>query len=300
MNAQLFEWNDLRYILAVCREGTLSGAARTLEVNHSTVFRRITAIEDNLGVKLFKRLSNGYAMTEAGEAVLVSAERIENEVHSLSRHLIGRDLNLNGTLRVTAPDALAVKVLIPHISTFCHTYPDIRIELSIANQFLDLIQREADVAIRSTMQPPESAIGRRICKLGTTFYATKTYLDKYPNAALEKYSWIMPNGSIEWLAANSWLKKHYPGSPVVFNCDTMLGLCEAAKQHLGVVPLPCFFGDLEKDLQRIMPPVKELTSELWLLIHPDLRRTARVRAFVDFLIGAIENEKNLIEGKTVT
>jgi len=297
MNAQVIEWNDLRLILAICREGTLSGAARSLGVNHSTVFRRVVTIEKKLGVEFFKRLPHGYTMTEAGEAVLLSAERIENEVFSLSRQLIGKDLNLHGTLRVTAPDAFAKKVLIPHMSSFYRSYPDIRIELSIENRFLDLINRETDVAIRSTNSPSESSVARKICTVETTFYATSNYLANNAKSTLEKYSWLMPNEGQVWLSVNSWRKKNYPESQVVFRCDTLLGLFEVARQDLGIVPLPCFLGDPEKNFRRVMKPPKELKSDLWLLIHPDLRRTARVRVFVDFLSAALESEKDLIEGR---
>lgn len=296
MNAQVLEWSDLNLVLAICRSGTLSGAARTLGINHSTVFRRINAIEEKLGVRLFDRLPMGYAMTEAGEAVLKSAERIENEVYGLSRQLVGRDLNLQGSLRVTAPDGLALNILTPYVTTFCQTYPDIQLNLSVTNSFLELSQREADVAIRFTRRPPESAVGRRVCKFAFSIYGSNEYLQHQAIDSLESYLWLMPGEGLEMLPVTKWLEKNYPGAKVVFRSNTFLSLFGAAKEGLGIAPIPCFLGDRDLTLKRLLKPPKELESELWLLIHPDLKYTARVRAFVDFLLESLQADKDLIEG----
>ncbi len=298
MKAQDIAWDDFRTVLAVCREGTLSGAARLLKVNHSTVFRRVNALEDKLGVRLFERLPEGYAMTEAGESVREAGERIEDEVLGLSRKLIGRDLGLHGTLRVTAPDAFAIKLLTPIMVQFSQHYPDIRLELSMANNYLDLTRREADVAIRATTTPPEAAIGRRLCALVTTVYGATSYLEKQqPDQAMERHSWLMPDDALAQLPFANWLRKRFPAATVVYRSNSLLGLFEAGKRGMGVVPLPCFLGDPEAGLQRLMDPPDELASELWLLTHPDLRRTARVRAFMDFLMQSIDSERKLIEGR---
>ncbi len=297
MKAQPLEWGDLRYVLAVGRDGTLSGAARVLGVNHSTVFRRIGAIEERLGVRLFERLPTGYALTQAGERMLETAEHVEEAVLDLSRTLVGGDLRLSGNLRVTAPDALAYRVLMPHLAAFRRAYPDIQLELSIVNSFLNLTRREADVAIRSTQTPPETAVGRRLCTLATTLYGSADYLRAHPDRSLERHQWLMPNEGLEQWPASKWLARHYPTASVVLYSDTVLGLFEAAKQGLGIAPLPCFLADPEQQLDRVLPPPPELDSELWLLSHPDLRRSARVRAFMDFLTEAVGLDRGLIEGQ---
>lgn len=297
MNAQPLEWNDINLVLAICRSGTLSGAARALGINHSTVFRRINAIEKGLGVRLFDRLPTGYAMTEAGEAVHATAERIENEVFGLSRKMAGRDLSLQGALRVTAPDGLALRILIPHIATFCRAYPEIRLDFAVTNSFLELSQREADVAIRFTARPPDTVVGRRICKFAVTMYGAKTYLKRAAKRSPEEHDWLLPGEGLERVPAANWLAQHYPAARVVLRSNTFLSLLEAVKEGLGVAPLPCFLGDREATLQRLVQPPKELVSDLWLLIHPDLRHTARVRVFIDFLVDALQSERSLIEGR---
>ena len=296
MNAQELEWNDLRVVLAVCRRGTLSGAARDLGVNHSTVFRRIIAIERKISVRLFERLATGYVMTEAGETMLASAERVETEVFSLSRKLLGGDLRLSGCLRVTAPDALTIEVLMPYIVRFCRTYPDIELDLSVENALLDLSQREADVAIRSTIMPPDMAVGHRLCKLGVTLYGSVKYLDEQADSNIKRYTWLMPGRGLDWFSANQWLERHYPGARIALRSNTLPGLFEAVKLGLGIAPLPFFIADADAELRRVIPPPKEFESELWLLTHPDLRRTARVSVFVDFMTEAIAHAQSIIEG----
>lgn len=295
----MMEWNDLNLVLAICRSGTLSGAARTLGVNHSTVFRRINSIEEGLGVRLFERLPTGYAMTEAGEAVQTTAVRVENEVFALSRRMMGRDMGLHGSLRVTAPDGLALRILMPHMAAFSRIYPDIRLEFSVTNSFLELSQREADIAIRFTSRPPEAVVGRRICRFAISIYGSVAYLKAQADSSPDSYHWLIPGEGLERLPAAKWFEKNYPTAKVVLRSNTFLMLFEAAKQGLGVAPIPCFLGDREAELERIMEPPKELDSELWLLVHPDLRRTARVRALFDFLLDALQADKTLIEGRSV-
>ncbi len=296
MNAQELEWNDLHVVLALCRSGTLSGAARDLGVNHSTVFRRIIAIEKKIDVRLFERLASGYAMTEAGELMFASAERVETEVFGLSRKLIGGDLRLSGYLQVTAPDALTIEVLMPHIAHFCKTYPRIELDLTVENGFLDLSQREVDVAIRSTNKPPDMAVGRRLCKLGATIYGSARYIEEQDDRSIAQYAWLMPRKGLDWFSVNQWLERCYKNAHVTLRSNTLLGLFEAVKLDLGVAPLPFFMGDLETDLKRVIEPPKEFESELWVLIHPDLRRSARVSAFVDFMTEAISHAQDIIEG----
>ena len=300
MNAQLMNWNDIHLVLAVCREGTLSGAARILGVNHSTVFRRINTIEENLGVKLFDRLPSGYVMTDAGEAILASASRIEEEVFDLSRKLIGKDARLEGHLRISAPDALVSSVLMSHFTAFNRRYPDVKLHLLIANDFTDLSRREADVAIRATRYPPETVIGRRLCQLATTVYGAETYLENHEGLAIDEHRWLLPEASLSAFPSFDWVRHQYPKVRVVLSSNTLPALYDACAQGLGIAPLPCFLADPDQNLRRLMLPPKEMETELWLLTHPDLRRTARVRAFMDFLSDAIKRDVALIEGEFET
>lgn len=296
MNAQDLDWNDLRFVLAVLRCGTLSGAARVLGVNHSTVFRRIRGIETRAGVRLFDRLPTGYAATTAGEAVREVAERIESEVLELSRALTGGDLRLSGVLRIAGPDALTLRLIVPLLAEFRIAYPAIELEVVTANRFADLSRREADVVIRSTVRPPESAVGRRLCALATTFYATPNYLAKHPAAAMAEHSYLLPDDTFEHYPPAQWLRTVHANCSVALRSNTLQVLHEAAALGMGVAPLPCFLGDADARLERVLAPQAEFEGEIWLLTHADLQRTARVRALMDFLAQAMVALKPRLEG----
>jgi len=154
------EWDDLRIVLAVSREGTLSGAARRLGVTHSTVFRRLGAIEEQIGVRLFERFRDGYVPTPAGETTAETAARLEDEVLTLERRLSGQDLRPSGVVRITTTDTLGT-ILMRHLQAMRALHPGIQFEVVISNAMANLTRREAEIAIRPTLEPPESLVGRR-------------------------------------------------------------------------------------------------------------------------------------------
>ncbi|HEX7045271.1 MAG TPA: LysR family transcriptional regulator [Burkholderiales bacterium] len=289
------KWSDISLVLAICRAGTLSGAAKILGVDHSTVFRRINAIEKELNVRLFDRQPSGYVMTDAGRAVERAGTRIEEEVHGLARELLGRDLRLKGRVRVTAPEGIGLKLLRPRLIEFCKAHPGIDMELVITSTPLRLSHREADVAVRVTRRPPPGYVGRRICKFRFCMYASRSYLERYRNAALEDYHWLYIDDGLDYLPRTVWTRRER--SPqIVFRSNNNLMAIEAAKEGLGVTTLPCFLGDAEPDLVRVAEPVEALTQELWVLTHPDLRASARVKALMAMLVDGLREEKSRIEG----
>lgn len=293
------EWDDLRYVLAVGRHGTLSAAARHLGVNHSTVFRRIGLIEERLGARLFERHRDGYTPTPAGEEAVALAERLEDQVDGLERRLAGRDTRPSGTVRVTTTDTLLAKALAPLLAAFRPAYPDIEIELVVENRFLSLSRRDADVAIRPTTAPPETLIGRRVCAIATAIYGSANYLaDAPPSGDLAAHAWIAPDDSLAHLASARWLRRTLPGVHPVLRANTLLGMLAAAEAGLGLAALPCFLGDATAELRRVRPPLDELVSGLWLLTHRDLRRVARVRAFMDFLDRELRRRSDAFEGRS--
>ncbi len=290
MRSELGDWDDLRYLLAVGRAGSLSGAARRLGVNHSTVFRRLGALEERLGVRLFERLPGGYVATAAGEDLLHGAERIESEALELDRRLAGRDLSLSGSLRLTAPDDVAERLLMGPLAAFRRAYPEISLEVAIDNRMLSLTKREADVALRPSTRPPDVLVGRRIGPLASALYATgETVPENGPWIAWEE------GGGPPDVAR--WIERHIAPERIVYRSNSMLHLLAACRAGVGVALLPCFLADPESALRRLAPPDRALTTDLWLLTHPDLRRSARVRALLDFLFEALKPMRPRLAGK---
>ncbi|MDX1562603.1 MAG: LysR family transcriptional regulator [Gammaproteobacteria bacterium] len=291
------DWDELKTVMAIARAGSLSGAARTLGVTHSTVFRRLGAIEKELGVRLFERLPTGYTMTAAGETMLESANRVDDEIAALERALTGQDTRLEGSLRIATTDTLALKFLGPMLADFGARYPGITLELALDNAFFNLSKREADVAIRPSANPPEILVGRHVGDIASAIYASKSYRKKNRSRDLGKHRWLLPDASLGHLASVQWVAREFPGAETALLSNSLLGLHAAARSGLGIAPLPCFVGDSDDALVRMSGPVAELATPLWLLTHPDLRRTGRVHAFMEFMFEAIAADRRLLAGR---
>jgi len=292
----MHNWDDLRYFLAVARKGSIRGAAAHLGVNHSTVSRRIYGFERKLDARLFERLPSGYLITRAGEEMRQSAELIESEVNAIDRRLVGRDARLSGRLCVTMHDSLATHLLMPDFVAFTRDFPGIELELDISHSMADLARREADVAIRISNDPPDSLVGRRILKYSTANYATPEYSARHD---LEgdggDMTWI---GWYDTVSDPQWVREGpYPKAPTRHRVAHPLAHLEAAKAGLGLAMLPCFIGDTEPALRRGSCAKPLPSRDIWLLTHEDLRNTARVPKFTDFMAKAILAKKDLLEGK---
>lgn len=293
-----FPWDDLRIFLEIARTGSLNGAARALGVNHSTVFRRINAFEDRLGVRLFERLPTGYALTLAGEEMQASASRVEREIDRLDRRITGRDLRLEGTLVVTTTDTIIENFLTPHLAAFRRAYPGIVLELAIDNRNINLSKRQADVAVRPTRHPPETLVGRKIADIAVAPYAAPQYM-KGRAVDLSRLDWLGVDESLAHLAAAKWFRDTLPDANVVLRANSLFGLLHTCEAGMGAALLACFMADPRKGLRRIGDPIPGAGTMLWLLTHEDLRHTGRVRAFMDFMADALSTEIDLLEGRAV-
>ena len=301
MQADLTDWNDLRLVLAIARAGGLTAAAKTLGLDHSTVFRRLHGVEARLGLALFERLSGGtYVATDVGGRMIATAERIEDEVLGLARDIAGRDAKLTGRLRVTSSETLAYRLLTPLIAAFGRLHPGVVIELVIDNRVLSLARREADVALRP-MRPRESELwGRKLADVAWSVYAAPALLGEAGAASIEDF---LERPMIGWeedvsgIAAADWLVSKLPPSSFVFRTSSLVNQLVAARAGIGLAVLPCYLGDPEPALVRALPqPIADLRSEMWIVTHRDLRRTARVRAFFDVVAHGVVDARALIEG----
>ena len=282
---QGLDWNDLRLILAIARTGSLAGAARQLGINHSTVFRRLNACEQAMGVRVFDRLPEGYIASAAGEEVLRHAESAEQAVLGLERAVSGRDFRLSGRLRVTTAPALATDYLAAYVADFRTQYPEIEIEIAVGDRDYDLARREADVALRASTQPPDYLVGTRVLGLRWHVYAGEAYLARrdppLSTAELNGHDLIGADPSLLRLPVFGWMEKHIDASCIVARSNHLDTMAALAAAGLGLALLP---GDQHKPaLRRLFTLDPPFEAGLWLLTHPDLRNLARVKAFMHFL-----------------
>jgi DNA-binding transcriptional LysR family regulator len=292
------DWNDLRTVLAVARAGSLAGAARALELRHSTVFRRIEQAEARLGARLFERSRSGWAPNPQGEAVARAAAEMESAALGAERAISGADARLEGTIRIATSEMLAGYLLLPLLGRFLIEHPGIEIECDVSNRNVDLTRREADMALRATMQPPEMLVGRRVAAMRYAVFASKAVLGRRRGApVLAELPWVGFDERISHFQIAKWFAEALPQVRPQLRLDSMSALLKAATAGIGVALLPTFAASQEPLLLRVTTPIEGPEMNLWLLNHPDVRGNARVRALSNYLAQAVPAElERLAEG----
>lgn len=277
-------WNDLKVFLAIAEAKTLAGAARTLQQNHSTIFRRLNQLEESLSVRLFERLNTGYLLTPAGERMLELALEAEHAMHEIERDVAARDLLPRGTVRLTTAPNLA-RTLVPQaIYQLRRDFPDIVVEVATADTDYDLNRREADIALRATTNPPAHLVGRKLLDLQWWICASngKKHLPQV-EADLNHFPLIGADPLLSRLTAFQWLDAKH-GDAIVARSNDLSAMAAMANAGIGLALLPS--DQKEKGLRRLFS-VDGLNSELWLLTHPDLRKVTKISVVWDALRAAV-------------
>ena len=293
-------WDDLRLVKAIAEARGMPGAAAALGLNHSTVFRRLGQIETTLGVTLFERRRNGYGLTPAGEEMTRLAAEVEDRIAAFSRRIEGRAISPAGDLRVATNDTLLIHLLTPLFARFQQACPDIRLDVVIGNPALNLSKRDADVAIRATDRPPDNLVGRRVARIAWALYGRAADFpdpDALPDlAALKMRPWVSLGEELTGLKVVRFARENIPEARLRYRTNTVLGLAEAVEAGLGVGHIPCFIAETRPALIRLAPPDPAFAADLWILTHPDLRQSPRVRAFMDLMGAELAAARPLLEG----
>ncbi len=288
-------WNHVRYFLAVASSGSLQGASRELGVNHSTVYRSINAFEKSLDARLFERLPDGYQLTAAGEELLEHARRVGDEIDLLQLKVLGKDFRPSGKIRITAPDNLAYRFLPAYLAAFSQRYPDIEFELVVGAQSMDLSRREADVAIRATQRPPEHLIGRKMFALKWGYFASPDYLAQHGRpkspASLAGHRLIGADGDLQRIPPlrQMAMENH---AFIAATSSTLSGMSALAEAGCGIAVLPD--DQIKPELVRLFDTDPPFATEVWILTHPELRRTERIRLLIEHLVEAFRSDDRLV------
>ena len=283
-------WDDLRFFLALCREGSATGAGRSLEVNHTTVARRIRGLEDNLGTRLFDHSRNGYEMTQAAEDMYEHARRMEEITQAIDRDVFGQDTALKGPLKLTVAHDVAERLVVPRLREFHDSYPCIDLDILTTTGLVDLAAREADIALRLTDKPPDYLIGREVLPMRHGVYGSPNYLKALDGQATV----ILFRGNEE---QPEWVRQHFPDADVAMRVDDVGTMSLAVANGMGLARMPCYVGDAEPSIRRLDLKLTPSTWGIWILSHVDLRSTARVRVAREFLIDVIEKQRELVLGE---
>jgi DNA-binding transcriptional LysR family regulator len=294
----VLEWNDLRYFLAVYRARTLAGAARALEVEHTTVGRRLAAMERALGATLFVRTPGGLLPTESAGQILPLAEQAERAVQGIERVAIGEDSRAAGLVRVTTSENFAT-FLGRMLGELHAKHPGVTVEVLAGNATLDLTRSEADIAIRLAPTPQGELVCRKIATAGWSAYASQSYVAERgiptPITDLTNHNVIGYNDSLSKSPGAQWLEAHGQRASVVLRSGSIPAAWNAAVGGLGIAVVPCFITEREQGIVRLTPELLA-SHDVFLVVHPDLTRVARIRVVMDFLVERFARDAELLSG----
>jgi DNA-binding transcriptional LysR family regulator len=282
------DWDGLRIFLAVDRARTLAAAARRLGIDETTVARRLSRLEKQIGAPLLERAPGGFALTAAGEGVRGAAEEMERAVLSAERRVLGADQQLSGRVRVTAPEILGSHFVLPALQAVHARHPGIAIELISTIARLDVTRREADIAIR-TVRPTEPAlVARKLARMAIAPYVRRGRKELAAIGYVEGIKLPMRN-----------VEDRLPDGRVALRTNSIRTVLEAVRLGWGAGDLPCFLGDATAGLERAFPGEEPDRLDVWLIVHADLQRTSRVRVLVDELVRVFrEGANRLSRGAT--
>lgn len=287
-------WDDLRFIYTVSKAGSMSAAAKILEVNVTTVSRRLRSIEENSNVRIFEKLREGVVLTSAGEEIFRVSEKIDDLASELSAKVSGLEKKLSGNIRITTMDTL-LSLWMKDISGFKNIYPEINLEFTSSYSLSNLSKRDADIAIRMTPKAPLHLIGRKHAEVFFAIYGSKKLIKKIgENKSYSDFPWISWDSSVG-RATDNYIEKSARGAKIVMRIDRMDILIRSIQESIGISILPCFAGDTAKGLVRI-GNYFEGGTYLWVLTHPDIKSSAKIIAFNKFIKEIIEKDLDLIEG----
>jgi DNA-binding transcriptional LysR family regulator len=303
-NRGMFDWNDLKYLLAVGRCGSTLSAAKSLGLSQSTVRRRLEELEKRTGRQLVKRVPSGYQLTELGAELSPLVERVEEAVAAIERRLSAAESDLLGNIRVTCPEGLGARLMRSGlVDKFYARFPGLRVEFVMTEKLLDLAKGEADIAIRAAEPTVADGalFGRKIAESPWALYASRSYVERHGAIRtiedINKHAIVRYDGEMADCRAARWLRSIAPNARVAARGDSLAALTMAVKSGAATAPLPFMIGENDDDFVRVFGPIPELKYSFYLLMHEDLKRTPRVRAFFDFVVDEVDAIRRLLSGK---
>lgn len=292
----MLDWNDLHSFLELARRGKLTEAGKRLNVEPTTVSRRITRLEKELKVHLFDRSPKGYSLTDEGYKLLPYTENIETKINSIYQSISGIDTVLTGTVRMAVPEGLGIGIISKHIKEFKEQHPAIELELLADTRARSLSKREADIAI--TLARP--TVGRLVAwKLGEyklALYASRDYLNNHDEIKtvedLMQHPFISYINDLIEFPQLKYLQDLLHDVQIVFRSSSLQAQYQAVLDNLGLTLLHGFIAAEDENLKVILPEKIFATREYWMVVHEDLHKLARIQAVSRFFTEVIKKEQD--------
>jgi DNA-binding transcriptional LysR family regulator len=290
-----YEWSDIRIFLEVVDSGSAMAAADRLGINYTTVYRRVSALEERLGKRLFSRSNQGWKITSIGERIVPYAKSMAEGASCISRLTAADRQELTGLLRVNS-DYCADRVLMPAARLFVERYPEVSLQILASAEIPDIAAGKVDLALRVTDDPPPDLIGKRVARVGYAVYASAALREAMAaepdRRDMPCIAWVSPGADLP-----AWIERGFPETRRVYRTTSLALMLSMAREGIGVAKLPCVLGEPDPVLERLPECLGEPGPGLWLLCHVDLRTTARVRIFRDLILAELDKQRDLIEGR---
>ncbi|WP_128597053.1 LysR family transcriptional regulator [Paraburkholderia kirstenboschensis] len=288
----MFDWEDVRYFLAVARIGTMSGAARSLHVDHATVSRRLSALESEIRTSLIDRQPRTCRLTAIGQRVFELAQEMEESAYAVERLLDASRSPLRGKVTLSAPPVLVANFLVKHLADFRRTNPDLQLSVLCEARQLSLSRREADVVLRLTRPEEPTSVVRKLGRMSFGLYASKDYPHLHDPSAWE---FIGYDAGFVGVSQQKWLMSVAGKRPIACEISDINGHVVAARAGAGVAGLPDFLVDSDAKLQRVPHAGHAFSRDIWMAVHRDLRRSLQIRAVMDFLVKIVADNPAFAE-----
>lgn len=287
----MLDWNDLRYFLSVARTGSTLAASKQLKVSQSTVSRRITALEEQIAIKLFVRKPSGYELTPRGLSVLPAAESVESAVMSFLNSIEVETRRLTGTVRLSTVESAANAWVIPAVGLLRDHHPEVRVEILTSEHYVDLARGEADVAVRFGPKPTQDTlIVRHLVDMLESFYATEEMVERLglPSTVADLTRFPLVTSTDNESLTNRWIQERVPDAEIAQRASSLSSIIASVRSGLGAAILPCMMGDDIPGLVRLLPPIEELTTPGWMVTTDQARRQPHIRAVIDLVVEQIQ------------
>ena len=294
----MFQWSDVHVFLRVASRGSFTAAAKELAMDQTTIGRHIASLETALGAKLFHRGRSGLTISPAGEEILEAARDMEHAAHAIDRRVSGRDKSIEGDVRITTAEAFGTRFLAPRIEALRQKYPKVTPTLIISPRLLSLTHREADVAVRMWKSTQPDLVARKIGHWAFSLYAAPAYVKAHPQPITDARAHAFLGFDAELAATPeaAWISER-AGNRFAFRSNHFGVLERAAVGGAGIAVLPCFLADGREDLVRVGGDDLTVTlRSIWIVVHRELQRQARIRAVTDFIAAEVDRAKILLLG----
>jgi DNA-binding transcriptional LysR family regulator len=296
----MLEWDQLRFMLAIHRGGSMQAAAEALRVDRATVLRRLDALETALGARVFERRRDGCTLTRAGLDIIGTVKGIEQAAVALAARVGGEDKRAEGVVTVTVPEFFAVKVLVPALPRLRAAHPGITVAISSGHGFLNLARGEADIALRNRRPDHQSLVARRVGTVGIGLFAARSYLERRgaPVGDFTGHDMVLFDETLAGMPGIARVEAEAQRARVAMRSNEIIPVLTAVRAGLGIGTIPAVAAHGEPDLVPVAPGIVG-QPEIYLVTHSDLRHRARVRAVFDFIARICTENAAALSGKPV-